>query len=85
MFRNLFTPLASKFPVLNSSTPDVPEQIEEESTGQAPEDFERDARIEEMRVVLEDMKTIAPDDIFRKYQASQYNHSRKVLRVILAL
>jgi hypothetical protein len=65
MFRNLLTPLTSKFPALNS-TPDVPESIAEAAI--APEDVERDARIEEMRLVLEDMKTVSPDDIFRKYQ-----------------
>ena len=69
MFRNLLTPLTSKFPALNS-TPDVPEPIAEEA--QAPEDFERDARVEEMRLVLEDMKTVSPDDIFRKYQVGTF-------------
>lgn len=66
MFRNLLTPLTSKFPFPNS-TADVPEPIVEDES-QSPEDFERDARIEEMRIVLEDLKTIGPDDVFRKYQ-----------------
>jgi hypothetical protein len=69
MFRNLLTPLTSKFPfqlnTLDTAEPIAP--IEEEPS---PEDFDRDARIEEMRIVLEEMKKVELDleDITQKLQ-----------------
>jgi hypothetical protein len=74
MFRNILTPLTSKFPFPTTSV-DIPEPLpenEEEEGEQAPEDFERDARIEEMRIVLEDIKSTPVDDVFRKYQVSYF-------------
>jgi len=69
MFRNLLTPLTSKFPFqLNGlDTAELPAPIEEEPS---PEDFDRDARIEEMRIVLEEMKKVELDleDITQKLQ-----------------
>lgn len=70
MFRNILTPLTSKFPFqlpgLENAEPIAP-IIEEEDF---PEDFVKDARIEEMRLVLEDMKTVDLDDITRKFQVN---------------
>lgn len=63
MFRNLLTPLTARFQVpaaLQDNLEDVDEQT--------PEDFERDARVEEMRFALDDIKSIALDDILRKVQ-----------------
>jgi len=73
MFRNLLTPLTSKFPFqlngLDTADPIAP--IEEEPS---PEDFDRDARIEEMRMVLEEMKRIELDlgDITKKLQVRTF-------------
>lgn len=64
MFRNILTPLAARFP-FPAAAPEAPEA---EDDVQAPEDFERDARIEEMRFMLEDIKSVAIDDIPRKMQ-----------------
>jgi hypothetical protein len=73
MFRNLLTPLTSKFPFqLNGlDTAELEAPIEEEPS---PEDFDRDARIEEMRIVLGEMKKVELDleDITQKLQVNLF-------------
>lgn len=64
MFRNLLTPLTARFHTQAAPEDPVVQQVEEE----ALEDFERDARVEEMRATLEDIKYIQLDDITRKMQ-----------------
>ncbi|KAG8759860.1 hypothetical protein FRC14_004821 [Serendipita sp. 396] len=72
MFRNLLTPLTSKF-VFPNATVEPQEAIQEEEE-QSPEDFVRDARIEEMRIVLEDIKTTSIEDGFRIFQVTADIH-----------
>ncbi|KAG8823617.1 hypothetical protein FRC17_009281 [Serendipita sp. 399] len=72
MFRNLLTPLTSKF-VFPNATVEPQEAIQEEQE-QSPEDFVRDARIEEMRIVLEDIKTTSIEDGFRIFQVTADIH-----------
>jgi hypothetical protein len=70
MFRNILTPLTSKFAFqLNALDTTEIAPIEEEPS---PEDFDRDARIEEMRIVLEEMKKVELDlgDITQKLQVN---------------
>ena len=68
MFRNLLTPLTSKF-TFPTTTLDNQETIEEEPLV-SPEDVVCDARKEEMRVVLEDVKTVPVGDLSRLFQVS---------------
>ena len=66
MLRSLLTPLVARFeaatPRLGSSPLAAQPEIEEET----PEDFERDARIEAMRVAVESVKVA--DAVDRKVE-----------------
>lgn len=68
MFRSLLTPLAARFQVPATSQEAVEQPIEQET----PEELERDARVEEMRYALEDIKSIALDDLSRKVQVRRF-------------
>ncbi|CCA74832.1 hypothetical protein PIIN_08801 [Serendipita indica DSM 11827] len=72
MFRNLLTPLTSKF-TFPLNPLEIQETIEEEALV-SPEDVVSDARKEEMRVVLEDIKSVPITDLHRLFQATADVH-----------
>lgn len=76
MFRSLLTPLAARFQVPATNTEAVEQQIEQET----PEEIERDARVEEMRYALEDIKSIEIDDVSRKVQVCSICRPRRIVR-----
>ena len=74
MFRNLFTPLRSRFELSPTATIKSTPSIEEEDV-LSPEDFQRDARIELMRQWVEGVKTA--DDVLGKVQVRAFCLGRR--------
>src|SRR5258708_23394331 len=63
MFRSLLTPLTARFAPSISPTVSGPEIVEE-----TPEDFELDARIDDMRNALEKVKGVELDSVHSKLE-----------------